>query len=176
MLIELKHLLADYDIILLDEKNYLNVWEVHDTNQDYFVLTEGKRITKAELLESMMTIPDGCDPSSKYCVELRNAGKAIAYLEFYDGLSDPEWIWLSVLIVHKEHARMNIGTDIVQALISISKKKLRKAIMLGVVSNNASAVAFWEKIGFEPINKSSINQRGADIEIITFCYDLMSCK
>ena len=81
-----------YETVLLTEKNYLDIWEVHNSNQDYFVLTEGKKVIPHDVLKSMLTLPDGCDPNSKYCVGIKKDGKMISYLEFYDGLSQDNWV------------------------------------------------------------------------------------
>jgi len=42
MLSELQLILTGYEIHPIIKENHLDVWSVYETNQDFFMLTEGK--------------------------------------------------------------------------------------------------------------------------------------
>gem|GEM_PF-680121 len=182
----------------ITESNYETVFDVYDTNQSYFLLTEGKPITLSGVLQSILSVPKGVSPNNKYCLGLQkkqsatadviksttadantithetanSEPKMIAYLEFYTSLPSPECIWLSLLLVHVKHQGKSIGGEIVKALIKAARATRHKEIRLGIVANHLKGVSFWKKMGFVEIDRATTTQRDVTLEIIIFKLNL----
>lgn len=135
-------------------------------------MTEGKKIADSDIIESMLTVPEGFDPAKKHCVGIKKNNKMIAFIELYDGLPAVGCVWLSLLLIHGDEKRKFIGTDIVKAVIEVSKVTQNKEIKLGVVINNIEAINFWTRLGFIKIDMSTVIQRNVKLEIAIFKFDL----
>ena len=84
-----------------------------------------------------------------YCVWQENT--IIGFLSYYLGYQREDTVYLSVLYVKEAYRRKNIGTEILETLISKLKTAKCKTIRTHCSLRNATALRFWVKSGFNHI-------------------------
>jgi len=172
MLNELQRYLSEYEIIPITEDNYYDAVDVYESNQDFFLLTEGKKASISGMLENINAIPNGFDIKNKYHVGLQQNGSVVAVIDFLVGYPACDCVWVGLLLVHGEFKGKSMGSCIVKALLSAARDTGCKEAKLGVIDKNTRGVNFWEKNGFVKIAAESMALRGEQLEIIVLKYTL----
>ena len=172
MLRKLQSVLQNYKLIPITKDNYNDAAIIYATNQDFFLLTEGKKAAATDILESVAAVPNGFDHNSKYCVGIWNNDSIIAILDFLVGYPTRDCIWIGLLLVHGELQGQSVGSDIIKALIKASKSASFKEVRLAVIDENKRGSNFWKKVGFSQIETKTITHRSKCAEIIVFMYEL----
>jgi len=168
MLSELQQILTGYEIHPITKDNYLDVWSIYETNQDFFMLTEGKEATPTGIIESIIAIPDGFSIENKYFISLWKDNNPIAVLDFLVGYPNSDCVWVGLLLVHGSLKGKSIGIEIMNAVIATTQTVGMKDIMLGVIATNTRGIDFWRKLGFVQTGVSNTTLRGEDLEILIF--------
>jgi len=168
MLNELQHILDGYEILPITKENHMGVMPIYETNQDFFILTEGKEATPTGIIESIIAVPDGFGMEGKNFVGLWKDGKPVAALDLFVGYPNSDCVWVGILLVHGSLKGKSIGTKIMNAIFTATKTAGMKDIMLGVIATNTRGIDFWRKIGFVQTGVSSTTLRGKDLEILIF--------
>jgi len=172
MLAELRHILSVYEIVPITEDNYNDVLEVYETNQDFFLLTEGKRAELSDILSGITAVPEGFNLSDKHFVGIWRDGSIVAVLDLLVGFPDPNCVLIGLLLVHGGLKGRGIGTEIAKSILRASESICRNEVRLGVIDKNTRGIDFWTKMGFEQVGKSTAAQRGIQLEITIFKYYL----
>ena len=168
MLNELQQILAGYEILPITKENHIGVWSIYETNQDFFMLTEGKEATPTGIIESITAVPDGFGMEDKNFVGLWKDDKPIAVLDFLVGYPNSDCVWVGLLLVHGSLKGKSIGTEIMNAVIAATQTVGIKNIMLGVIATNTRGIDFWRKLGFVQTGVSNTTLRGEELEILIF--------
>ena len=61
MLEEIQKRLSDYKITSIKKDNFEQAFEVYDTNQDFFLLTQGSKATIENSANDIDALPPNCD-------------------------------------------------------------------------------------------------------------------
>ena len=151
MIDEIRKQLPEHEIVTVSEKNFEQVFEVYDTNQDFFLLTQGKEATIESSINDINSVSPNFDISQKTYISLWQDGSVVAVLDLLKGYPAQEDIWIGLLLIHGDLHGKKIGSRIITAVLNAAKIVGYRAAQLGVIENNVKALAFWQKQGFEKI-------------------------
>lgn len=154
MIEEMKKQLSEYEIIPITIQNFKQVFQVYDTNQDFFLLTEGKKTTVKKSINDINALPPNTDISQKTYVSIWKDDKVVAVLDLIEGYPWKTSVWLGLLLVHGSLHSRKIGSSILNAVLTSAKKAGYKSIQLGVFENNVRGLAFWQRHGFNVFRQS----------------------
>ena len=89
-------------------------------------------------------------------------GEVIGYFHLRHGFPKPEVVWVSMAVIHPDHQRNGIGTEVFEGVI----RELRslgnyQSIWLRVYLKNWPALRTWLKLGFRTI----VEYRGDEVFI-----------
>lgn len=140
-----------YDTEFLTLDNISKYEDVFYTNEDYFIITDGRKATQNDYIE---TVEYSIDGKSQYNIGFNDNGAPVACLFFFNGYPDAETLWLGLFLVHSDYKRKHIGTEIIKALIASLKDTGIKQIRLSVLGNNTDGFSFWKHIGFSVIDET----------------------
>jgi len=148
MLEEIKKHLAGYEIEPITKLNFTQVFEVYDTNQDFFQLVQGKRATIEISTHDINALPPNCDIGQKIYVGIWKDGQVAAVLDVIERFPEPTSFWIGLLLVHGEMHGRQIGSTIVDAVLNAAKISGYKTAQLGVIEHSVKGIAFWHSHGF----------------------------
>ncbi|MCL2840699.1 MAG: GNAT family N-acetyltransferase [Defluviitaleaceae bacterium] len=151
MINEIKKQLKDYDIVNITEQNFAQVFEIYETNQDFFLLTQGKKASIESSVNDIVAVPPNFDFQQKIYISLWKEGKIIGVLDLLQGYPTQTCIWIGLLLIHGHLQGGAIGSKIVNALLDVFKNAGYKRVQLGVIENNTKGISFWQKHGFSKI-------------------------
>jgi len=169
----LKSGLSGYDIIPITRQGCEQVMEVFESNQDFFLLTEGKPATLSGCQANVDAIPPGFDIQNKLYIGFWTNNRCIAVLDILIGYPSPDCIYIGLFLIHGEMQGTGLGRKIIEALIAASKNAGLNSAKLAVVENNKKAIAFWKRLGFEEMGKSSATMYGGvGVNVVTMGLDM----
>ena len=150
----LKFDLPDYDIVPITKQNCEQVMDVFESNQAFFLLTEGTPATLQGCQANVGAIPPNFDIHNKLYLGFWKNNRCIATLDFLLGYPNPDCIYIGLFLVHEELHGTGLGRKIMETLFAASKNIKFNGANLAVIENNKNAIAFWEKLGFKETGKS----------------------
>jgi len=148
MVEEIKNHLDGYEIEPITKQNFRQIFEVYDTNQDFFHLVQGEKATIESSINDMVAVPPNCDIEQKIYISIWKNDKVIGILDVIEGFPDPTSFWIGLLLIHGEMHGKKIGSRIVDAVLNAAKVTGYKTSQLGVIENNTKGIAFWQNCGF----------------------------
>jgi ribosomal protein S18 acetylase RimI-like enzyme len=151
MLDELKKQLVGYEIATITRQSFGHVFEIYDTNQDFFLLTQGKKATIESSINDIDSIPPNIGIEQKIFVSIWADGKAIGILDLLKDYPEQNYLWIGLLLIHGDMCNKKIGSKIVAAILNASRIEGFKFVQLGVMENNVRGMAFWKKCGFAKV-------------------------
>lgn len=167
MINEIKNILTEYEIKTITKQNYMQIMEVYNTNQEYFLLSGGKTAKPEDCLESIDLVPPDFNRENKIFVGIWINDRIIGVLDLLVGYPLQSCIWIGLLIIHGELHSKHIGGQIVNAILSASKSAGYKSIQLGVIDSNLDGLRFWQRYGFKKIRESKLKQDSrTDLNVI----------
>jgi len=135
--------LDGYETAPISRANYADVWEVYESNPDYFVMHKGRVAEFADVLDTFERLVEGYDSTKQYFVGFWRDGCCAAVLELLPDFPYEGELWLSEIIVHGGLHGQGLGSKIVQAVIAAAKAYSQ--IKLGTDPHLSK---FWQKHGF----------------------------
>jgi ribosomal protein S18 acetylase RimI-like enzyme len=154
MIDEYKKQLVDYDIATVTRENFNRVFEVYNTNQDFFLLTQGKEATIESSIDDVSALPPGCSIGQKIFISLSKENRAVGVLDIIMEYPDQDSFWIGLLLIRGDLHGKKIGSGIITATLNAAKAVGYKSAQLGVVENNTKAVNFWQRHGFNILRHS----------------------
>jgi len=154
MIDKLKEWLADYEVKVITRCNFEEVFGVYDTNQDFFLLTQGSVATIESSAGDVDALPPDCDAGQKLYVGIWQNSRAVAVLDVIERYPEQTSFWIGLIIVHGDLQGARLGSAVVDAVIGAAKTVGYETARLGVVQNNLKGIAFWQRHGFETTRTS----------------------
>jgi len=151
MLDEIKKRLHGYKLEVITKLNFEQVFEVYNSNQKFFQLTDGKDATIESSVNDIDAVPPGFDVKQKVYVGICKDDSTVGVLDLLKGYPTQTCVYIGLLLVHGKFHGNKIGSKIVEAVASASKIAGYKSIQLGVIANNIAGINFWQLHGFEEI-------------------------
>ena len=130
---------------------------------DYFELIQGCPAGSAESQSLFTALPDGKDYADKYVLGIFSVltGRLIGVIDLIrDFPTSSEWT-LGLMLLDPEFRALGLGRQVCQSLISWCRLNGATSVRLGVVQDNATAVCFWQKMGFEELERKPFQQYGS---------------
>ena len=154
MLDEIRKQLDEYEVIVITEQNFEQVFEVYNTNQDFFLLTQGKEATIESSRNDMMAVPPNCNIHQKIYVSIWKNGDVVGVLDLITGYPERTCFWIGLLLVHGSLHGKRVGSRFVDAVLDAAREAGYKSAQLGVIERNTKAINFWQKHGFDVLRHS----------------------
>ena len=167
MLDEIRKQLAEYEVAAITEQNFEQIFEVYNTNQDFFLLTQGKEATIESSHSDMMAVPPHCDIQQKVYIGIWKDGQAVGVLDLITGYPERTCFWIGLLLVHGRLHGKKTGSRFVEAVLDAAWEAGYESAQLGVIESNTKAIKFWRKHGFDVLRHSGnivVMARGAGHE------------
>jgi GNAT superfamily N-acetyltransferase len=162
MLNEIKKRLPAHEVIPITRETFTQVWDVYATNEEFFMITEGRMVTMDSSVADTETIPPGYDASQKLYLGIFDevSGKPMAVMDLLHGYPDGNCVWIGLLLVHGDYKRKRVGSILTEAVCEAATAKGSTSVQLGVVAANEAALIFWESCGFRELRKATANIAG----------------
>jgi len=154
MLNEIKLQLNEYDIAVITKQNFEQIFTVYGTNQDFFMLVQGKKATITSSVGDIDAIPPNCTSQQKVYISIWKDSKVVGILDLIKSYPEQTCFWIGLLLVHGGLHGKGIGSKIVHAVLKAAKTAGYKTAQLGVVENNEKGLYFWKKHGFGVLRHS----------------------
>jgi len=151
---ELKNNLIDFEILAVTNQNFNQIFEVYETNQDFFMLTNGRKTTIESSINDINALPPNCNIEQKIYVSVWEKDTIVGVLDLIEQYPEKSCFWIGLLLVHGNLHGKKIGSRIVHAIITAAKAAGYKSAQLGVIENNINGINFWYKHGFEIFKQS----------------------
>ena len=128
---------------------------------DYFELVNGLPPTGSEAQELFENKPPTKTQIDKLVIGLwNNAEKLIGILDAIRDYPQPgEW-FIGLLLIDPTYRQHGIGQQMYQAFEQWAVKRGARYIGLGVVEQNTRASEFWQRLGFEIVEKRLPKRNG----------------
>ncbi|MCL2284827.1 MAG: GNAT family N-acetyltransferase [Firmicutes bacterium] len=168
----LRSYLDDFEIRPITRGTCYRVMPVFDSNNEFFMLTEGKPITLRSCQANIEAIPPGFDINNKLYLGFWHNKMCAAVLDLLIGYPKPDCLYIGLLLVHGELQGTGVGRKIVEALAAAWKGTGIKAANLAVVEDNKKAIAFWKKHGFKRTGTSTAIVGDTCVNVVTMVRNL----
>ena len=149
MLDEIKNQLIEYEVVEITNQNFEQVFEVYDTNQDFFMLTQGKKTTIGSSINDINALPPNCGIDQKIYISLWENGGVVGILDLTKEYPEQTSFWIGLLLIHGNLHGKKIASRVVNAVLNAAKVLGYKSAQLGVIENNTKGINFWKKHGFD---------------------------
>jgi GNAT superfamily N-acetyltransferase len=121
---------------------------------DYMELVSGSPTSSNEAEMLVASLPPGKSLDDKYIIGIFD--KTMHMVGFVDALKDypdaGDW-WVGLLLLTPNARGRGIGTQLYRAFESWASAQGAKRVYLGVIEANPRAHAFWERLGFDRVEK-----------------------
>jgi len=142
--------------------------DVFESNQDFFLLTEGTPATLQGCQANIDAIPPGFDIHNKLYIGFWINNRCIAVLDILLGYPNPDAIYIGLFLVHSELQGTGLGRKMIEALLTAAKNMKMNSAKLAVIESNAKAITFWKRLGFEDTGKSTATMHdGTEVNVVT---------
>ena len=160
--------IGDYETRIITKANCEQVMDVYNSNQDFFVLTEGKSATLSGCIANIDAMPPGFDPQNKHCISFWENDKCIAVLDFLVGYPSPDCLYIGLLLIHGNLHGKGVGKKIIKSILSTAKCHGLKTARVAVNMANTNAATFWGKLGFIKTaeSKATVGDIEMDVNIM----------
>lgn len=149
MLNEIKSRLVEYEIAAITNQNFERVFEVYDTNQDFFLLTQGEKATIESSINDIDALPPNCNIAQKIYISIWEDGKVVGVLDLIEEYPEQTSFWIGLLLIHGNLHSNKIGSRLVNTVLKAAKVAGYNSAQLGVIKNNTRGISFWQKHGFD---------------------------
>ena len=126
----------------------------------YYVRTGEPAPTRENLLEDCAALPPGRSLADKAFLLLYRQGKPAAALDFVVGYPTPETGYIGLLVLGSAFQGQGSGQELLTALEDWAYSNGVTRLELGCYETNTPGLAFWCKMGFAEIRRTS--RKGAD--------------
>jgi len=158
---ELRNQLIEYEILTITKQNFQQVFEVYESNHEFFLLTQGKKATIEQSICDIDALPPNCDIDQKIYISIWEDGRAVGVLDLIMNYPEQSGLWIGLLLISSNLHGRKIGSRLVSAVLSAAKDVGHDFAQLGVIESNTKGISFWQKQGFEA------SRRNGNIVVMT---------
>jgi len=144
-----------YELRPITKENVRYCMEVYDSNQDFFILTEGKPATLQSCMANINAMPPGFSKWNKFYVSFWEDNNCVAVMDFLKGYPDRECLYLGLLLVHKHWQGKGVGKRIVNAVLGVAGREGMTRARIAVCDKNTVGIKFWSGLGFAETGRST---------------------
>lgn len=137
---------------------------VYQTVPDYYALFGGLRPDEAHLALSEPPQLTG----SHHAWGVYEAGELMGHLDFLLGYPEPTTAYLGLLVIRGDRHARGLGRKAFEAWLEWVMAGPFERVRLGIVEDNAPALAFWRRVGCRPTGERkaiTVNDRPVWVQI-----------
>ncbi len=165
--IPLQILIPGFEVRFLNIEDVTRLQALYDKCADFALLVEGKPYSPGAAQEEFNSLPPGKTPADKLMIGVWHpVGQLVAVLDAVRDYPDAATWWIGLLMLAPEVRGKGLGRQIVQGFHAYAQAHRCNSIMLGVVEENAYAYRFWQKMGYELVNKTEPQQFGQKLQAV----------
>ena len=151
--------LPDYQIKLVTRENCEEALEVYLSNKAYFQMCSGREVGIESIYENLDTIPPDLERNKKVTIGIWDGDVCIGNLDFLLAYPNPDFLYVGLLLIHRNYHGKQIGRQVFEALKSAAGEFGMHTLLLAVVEENEGALKFWRKMGFVEVGTGEVEMR-----------------
>lgn len=128
-----------------------NVLNVYQANLNYFKLCGTEDVAIDTVLEDFNAIPEGVNENQNNFLLFFENNKPIAIMNYLVNFPNENAFYIGLLMIDGNEQGKGIGRKIYKYIESQMINEGMGRGQLGVLSNNDSALKFWEEMGYSKI-------------------------
>jgi GNAT superfamily N-acetyltransferase len=153
--------IAGYQTALIQEKDLGELQTLLERCADYSLMVDGSPPNPSEASTLLVDCPEGKTIVDKFVFGF--SSKKQGLIGVLDTIRDyptqSDW-WLGLLLLDPAQRNKGLGKRIYQSFEQWVSQQGARRIFLGVVEVNHKAYQFWQKLGFEIIERHPVRQFG----------------
>jgi ribosomal protein S18 acetylase RimI-like enzyme len=139
----------------------------------YFAIVRGGAAYADEARRLSAELPPGRTRDDKRLFAIEADGRSVGCVELVVGYPRPDVVMLGLLLVAEADQRRGVGARALALVEEIARVAGCPRIRLGVVRENAAALAFWRRQGFAPTGERRPHVEGrVASEVLVFAKEL----
>jgi len=121
--------------------------------EEYNMMESGRLPQPEDARFFLTDIPPQKDLSDKYCLAVEKDARIVALIDLVKNYPTSGIWWIGLLLIHPDYQGIGLGTTIVNAIFSWFSKEGVQKVRLGVLEENEKGFRFWQKMGFQEIDR-----------------------
>jgi ribosomal protein S18 acetylase RimI-like enzyme len=171
---DLMEALADYEIIRITEKHYMDLYQLQKTNSYYFSCVQDHPVTYDEAVSDVSALPPHTNYSQKFFIGFYKGQELEAIMDYIEGYPSQEYVFIGLFIINGNKQRKGIGSDIIRHFLDTLKDNRVEKVRLGCNLENIRGFQFWNSMGFKEIDRVVSKEEGRqDWNVIVMEQDLI---
>lgn len=141
--------------------------QVFTSNPFYVGMTEGPEGYDLAKLQRDWQLAAATPGRHMWAICRKCDGAAVGMVDFLQENPSDGLPWIGLLIIRGELQGQGYGTEALEALFDhFRRDRGWKALRIGVIAQNAPALAWWQRRGFKPIGTVRRRLPAGDCEIV----------
>jgi GNAT superfamily N-acetyltransferase len=122
---------------------------------DFSLLSHGIPSAEDDAHDLLTDRPPGISPDQKAVIGFFDRDfRLAAALDFLIGYPDENIWFIGLLLIHPDLRGQGFGRRILSGFEAWARTNQGKALMIGVLECNSSAMRFWQSVGFQEVERS----------------------
>lgn len=143
-----------YQVKYLEFEDTPDLQTFLEKSPDYSLLTTGSPPTPFSAISLLTECPEGKKPNDKFDIDIYT--RKLDLIGLLDTIRNypafHDW-WVGLLLLDPDHRGRGLGSRVFQAFEKWVIHHGAQRIYLGVIEENRRAYQFWQKLGFEPVER-----------------------
>jgi GNAT superfamily N-acetyltransferase len=174
MIKKLQEKCSDYQVKTLSETDCGELFELYQTNPDYFEIVEARPPKLADCINDLTECPPSFPKEKKFYVGFYQKGKLQAVVDYLMGYPEEDIFYIGLFMLEGKNRVKGYGKKLLTAVLDAAIDTGFTRLRLGVVSENLNAMNFWTKNGLKEIKQVTRERdNGTEAEIIVMEKDLV---
>ncbi|MDF2536343.1 MAG: hypothetical protein K0R18_2505 [Bacillales bacterium] len=153
MIKKIQEICSDYLVKALSVTDCGELFELYQTNPDYFEIVEARHPVLADCLNDLTECPPSFPKEKKFYVGFYQDGKLQAVIDFLKGYPEKDIFYIGLLMLDEKNRAKGYGRILLSAVLDAAIDDGFSRLRLGVDSENLTAMHFWVKNGLKEIKK-----------------------
>jgi ribosomal protein S18 acetylase RimI-like enzyme len=102
-------------------------------------------------LDLIRDLPPGRSLEDKVVFSLEKYNTMVAIVDMLKDHPKKDVWWIGLMLIHPQFRNNGLGSQILDTIIYLLKKRSIPEIQIGVLEENSAAMHFWERQGFRVI-------------------------
>ena len=147
-------LIPDYTVRYLRAGDETLIFDLMQRCAEFSLLVSGQPPEPQEAADLLVDLPPGKGLEDKFAMGVFDGPeKLLGLVDLIRGYPRPEVWFIGLMQLDPAYRGQGLGRQLYQALEAWSIQRGAREIMLGVVAQNVDGLAFWEKLGFQVIDR-----------------------
>jgi len=126
---------------------------LHRRCADFVLATTGQPPRDDEAARLLAVVPAGKIPTDKQVLGLHRDGEMVGVVDLLRGYPSPTDWYIGLLLLAPEVRGVGLGTSVVEEIVERVTVEGGRTLHLIVREDNPRAVTFWQRRGFEVVDR-----------------------